>query len=52
MSGFFDGAHLAPAGTATTVRLQDDKSVLTYGPFADTKKVFGGYYLMAAEDLD
>jgi hypothetical protein len=48
----FDGAHLAPASTATTVRMQDGKSVLTDGPFAETKEVFGGYYLLAADDLD
>jgi hypothetical protein len=48
----FDGAHLAPASTATTVRLRDGKSVLTDGPFAETKEVFGGYYLLAADDLD
>jgi hypothetical protein len=46
------GAHLAPANTATTVRLQDGKSVLTDGPFAETKEVFGGYFLLAADDLD
>ncbi len=48
----FGGGRLAPASTATTVRLQDGKSVLTDGPFAETKEVFGGYYLVAADDLD
>ncbi len=48
----FDGAHLAPANTATTVRLHDGESVLTDGPFAETKEVFGGYFLMNADDLD
>lgn len=46
------GAHLAPASTATTVRLYDGKSVLTDGPFAETKEVFGGYFVLAADDLD
>jgi hypothetical protein len=50
--GVFDGAHLAPASTATTVRLQDGKAVLSDGPFAETKEIFGGYYLLTAEDLD
>jgi hypothetical protein len=48
----FDGAHLAPASTATTVRLQDGKPVLTDGPFAETKEIFGGYFLLTADDLD
>jgi hypothetical protein len=48
----FGGAHLAPASTATTVRLQDGESVLTDGPFAETKEVFGGYFLLDADDLD
>jgi hypothetical protein len=50
--GVFDGAHLAPASTATTVRMRDGKSVFSDGPFAETKEVFGGYYLMVADDLD
>jgi hypothetical protein len=47
-----DGAGLMPASTATTARLQDGKLVLSDGPFAETKEVFGGYYLVGADDLD
>jgi hypothetical protein len=46
------GAHLAPATTATTVRSKDGESVMTDGPFAETKEVFGGFYLVQAGDLD
>ena len=46
------GAQLQPITTATTVRLQDGQSVMTDGPFAETKEVFGGYYLVDADDLD
>jgi hypothetical protein len=46
------GAHLQPAETATTVRSQDGRSVMTDGPFAETKEVFGGFYLVQADDLD
>ena len=46
------GAHLAPADTASTVRIQSGDVLVTDGPFADTKEVFGGYYLIEAEDLD
>jgi hypothetical protein len=38
--------------TATTVRVQDGKTLTTDGPFADTKEVFGGYYVFEAGNLD
>ena len=44
--------QLEPATTATTVRVQDGEVLLTDGPFADTKEVFGGFYLVEAHDLD
>jgi hypothetical protein len=44
--------QLQPVETATTVRVQDGRTLTTDGPFADTKEVFGGYYLIEAEDLD
>lgn len=47
-----DGAHLQPATTATTVRVQDGQALLTDGPFADTKEVFAGFYIVEADDLD
>lgn len=46
------GAQLAPAHTASTVRVKDGDALVTDGPFADTKEVFGGYYLLEADDLD
>jgi hypothetical protein len=50
--GVLGGAGLQPAQTATTVRLDDGTTLVTDGPFADTKEVFGGYYLLEADDLD
>jgi len=50
--GMLGGAALQPVTTATTVRLADGKPLVTDGPFADTKEVFGGYYLYEADDLD
>jgi hypothetical protein len=44
--------QLEPATTATTVRVQDGELLLTDGPFADTKEIFGGYYIVEARDLD
>jgi hypothetical protein len=46
------GAGLQTPETATTVRLRDGHPLVTDGPFADTKEVFGGYYLYEADNLD
>jgi hypothetical protein len=39
------GAQLQPVETATTVEVKNGKTLTTDGPFADTKEVFGGYYM-------
>jgi hypothetical protein len=44
--------QLEPVATATTVRVQDGRTLATDGPFADTKEVFGGFYVFDAQDLD
>lgn len=46
------GAHLQPLETATTVRHGPGEALITDGPFADTKEVLGGYYVLDAADLD
>jgi hypothetical protein len=46
------GAQLQPIETATTVRVQNGSALTTDGPFADTKEVFGGYYVFDAQNLD
>ena len=46
------GAHLQSAETATTVRYGPGEALITDGPFADTKEVLGGYYVLDAPDLD
>jgi hypothetical protein len=46
------GGHLQPIETATTVRIQDGQTLTTDGPFADTKEVFGGYFVVEADNLD
>jgi hypothetical protein len=51
-AGMFAGARLAPVATATTIRVQDSDTLVTDGPFADTKEVFAGYYLFEADDVD
>lgn len=46
------GEALAGVDTATTVRVRDNKTLTTDGPFAETKEVLGGFYLIEASDLD
>jgi hypothetical protein len=52
LPGIIGGAALHPVETATTVRLQDHQLLVTDGPFADTKEIFAGFYLLEADDLD
>ncbi|RNM17446.1 YciI family protein [Nocardioides pocheonensis] len=47
-----DGASLAPVEAVSTVRVQAGDAMVTDGPFADTKEVLGGYYLVDVDDLD
>jgi hypothetical protein len=46
-----DGAELAPTTAATTVRVRDGQSVVTDGPFAETKEALGGFFLLDCADL-
>jgi hypothetical protein len=46
------GDALEPTETATTVRVRDDETLTTDGPFAETKEQLGGYYLVEADSLD
>ena len=50
--GIVGGASLHPVESATTVRVQDGRTLVTDGPFADTKEIFAGCYLLEAGDLD
>ncbi len=50
--GVTGGNQLQPSDTATTVRVQDGQALTTDGPFATTKEVLGGYYLLEADNLD
>jgi hypothetical protein len=43
---------LSPTSTATTVRMQDGKPLITDGPFAETKEQLAGYYILDCENLD
>jgi hypothetical protein len=49
---FKGGNQLYPTTKATTVRIENGKTLVTDGPFAETKEQLGGYYLIEAADLD
>ena len=49
------GAELFPTATATTVRVigaRGGEVVTSDGPYAETKEVLGGFYLLECDDLD
>ena len=51
--GILIGAEpLAPTSTATTVRHENGKVLVTDGPFAETKEHLAGYYIIDCENLD
>jgi hypothetical protein len=51
--GQYLGANpLYPTATATSIRVRDGKSLVTDGPFAETREQLGGYFLIEAKDLD
>lgn len=50
--GVTPGVGLQPPETATTVRVQDGKTLTTDGPFVETKEALDGYFMYEADDLD
>jgi len=38
--------------TATTVRVREGRTLITDGPFAETKEQLSGFYMIEAENLD
>lgn len=50
--GVTPGLWLAEPETASTVRVQDGKILITDGPFAEIKEAIGGYLHFEADDLD
>jgi hypothetical protein len=51
-TGVSPGVQLQPPETATTVRVQDGRTLTTDGPFVEMKEAIGGYLLFEAADLD
>ena len=50
--GVTPGLRLEPPEMATTVRVEDGKTLTTDGPFVSTKEALGGWLLFEADDLD
>jgi len=49
---YLGGSELQPVRTARTVRVRDNKPLVTDGPFAETHEHLGGYFLIEARDID
>lgn len=50
-AGVFEAAQpLQDVSTATTVRVRDGKTVVTDGPFAETKEQLAGFYLFDCDN--
>ena len=46
------GEQLQPVETSTTVRVEDGETLTTDGPFADTKEILGGFFMVEADDIE
>src|SRR5215210_139084 len=44
--------QMQPPETATTVRVEDGRTLTTDGPFVEIKEAIGGYLFFEADDLD
>ena len=50
--GMTPGERMDGPETATTVRVQDGRTLTTDGPFVAVKEALGGYCFLEADDLD
>src|SRR5688500_7017544 len=46
------GAELASTRDATTVRVRDEETLVTDGPYAEVKEALGGFYVFEVDTLD
>jgi hypothetical protein len=49
---YLGGAQLGSTGDATTVRIRDNETLVTDGPYAEVKEALGGYYLFECASMD
>ena len=47
-----DANRLLPPSAATTIRVRNGRTLITDGPWVETKEQLGGYYVLEAKDLD
>jgi hypothetical protein len=47
-----DGLELEDPAKARVVKVQDGNTIVTDGPFLETKEVLGGYFVVDCKDLD
>ena len=50
--GVTPGEQLQPPEAATTVRVEDGRTLVTDGPFVAVKEALGGWLIYEADDLD
>jgi len=49
---FLGASPLHPTSTATSIRMREGRSLVTDGPFAETREQLGGYFVIDAKNLD
>lgn len=49
---YLTASPLQPTSTARSVRVRDGQRVITDGPFAETREVLGGFYLIDVPTLE
>jgi len=49
---FVEAEALQPASAATCVRVRNGRTTLTDGPYAETKEMVAGFYVIEARDLN
>jgi hypothetical protein len=50
--GVTPGVRMQPPELATTVRVEDGRTLTTDGPFVAVKEALGGYLFLEADDID
>ena len=52
-AGVLAGGHeLASTRDATTVRIRNDETLVTDGPYAEVKEALGGFFVFECESMD
>ncbi len=49
---YVDSSRLQPTASAASVRIEDAKTTVLNGPYAETKEQLGGYFLIDVPNMD